>query len=84
MLAVYTSLDYPSCLRGGWGPPEPVLLDTCAVQHLALVFELADEHWAEEAVAELRRRCSPALAAEVETPRTLFRGSDHLEDDGGA
>jgi hypothetical protein len=58
--------DYPSQAAGvGFGPPAPMLLDTCVVQHVASVFTLTDESWTEEAVQQVRQRYPQALAVEI-------------------
>lgn len=58
-------LDYPSHQRGDLGPPVPVLLDTCLLQHLGYVMAFGEECWVSEGVPEINDRFPPVLATEL-------------------
>ena len=58
------ALDYPSQQRGAMGPPIPVLLDTCVVQHLGYVMDFGDE-WMSRGVRAITTRFSAGLATEL-------------------
>lgn len=66
-MPVASSLDYPSQRWGLLSPPEPMLLDTCLVQHLEFVMDLLDEalYWPEGAQEWLRRRYGEKLGGEL-------------------
>ncbi len=62
-----TVLEYPSQRRGPTFPAEPMLLDTCTLQHLKLVIDvMADGEYVSDAeAAKLSARYGPSLGLEL-------------------
>jgi hypothetical protein len=67
MNSVLNVLDYPSQRSGLAQPPEPMLLDTCLLQHLEFVMDILDETfvWPPEAERWIRRRFGPELGTDL-------------------
>lgn len=66
-----SELDYPSQQGRGFFVPEPMLLDTCLVQHLAYVADFGDE-WHQRGVSDVIDHCSPRLASELVALGDIF------------
>lgn len=63
-------LDYPSQRDGTvLGPPEPMLLDTCAIQNVEWVWDRMEDddggQWSEERIVELETRYGEEMANEL-------------------
>ena len=60
-------LDYPSQQRGLRTPPQPMLLDTCLLQHLEFVMDLLGDalRWPPGSSSWLRRRYGDQLGGEL-------------------
>jgi hypothetical protein len=68
-----TPLDYPSQRRGVCSPAEPMLLDTCAIQHMKLVMDRTEgEFMSDEDANELLRRYRGSLGPELVALGDLF------------
>lgn len=65
-MVIDATFDYPSQRSGLQFPAEPMLLDTCLLQHLKFVMDLAEGEWiTQEAADEILRRYPSALGPEL-------------------
>src|SRR5436190_190227 len=60
------AFDYPPQRAGRHFPGDPMLLDTCLLQHMKYVMDAGDgDHMSDEAEAALLRKCGPRLGPEL-------------------